>query len=82
MSDPSPADTPKTRYNTSQRAATVYPLVPLGRHGQVEPVQDVVHLLALHLGLDTSGQEPVAGLERAALSLSRLGRNRLTEQPT
>lgn len=36
-----------------QRAVTIYLLVPLGGHGQVEPVQNVVHLLALHLGLDT-----------------------------
>ena len=28
----------------------------------MEPVQDVVDLLALHLGVDTVGEEPVAGL--------------------
>lgn len=61
-------------------AARLYLLVPLGGHGQVEPVQDVVHLLALHFGLDASRQEAVAGLERAVPSISKLGRNELTER--
>lgn len=43
-----------------------YLLVSLGGHGQVEPVENIVDLLALHLGLDASRQEPVAGLENAA----------------
>lgn len=54
----------------------LYLLVPLGWHGQVEPVQDIMHLLALHFGLDASGQEAVAGLEEAAPSLSRLSRKK------
>lgn len=37
-------------------------LVSLGGHGQVEPVENIVDLLALHLGVDTMGQEPVTGL--------------------
>lgn len=32
----------------------------------MEPVENIVDLLALHLGLDASRQEPVAGLENAA----------------
>lgn len=75
--------TPRLWDNTGLlRAATLYLLVPLGGHGQVKPVQDVVHLLALHLGLDASRQEAVAGLERAAPSTSGLGREKLTERPS
>lgn len=40
----------------------MYLLISLGGHGQVEPVENVVDLLALHLGLDAIGEEPVAGL--------------------
>lgn len=40
----------------------IYLLISLGGHGQVEPVENIVDLLALHLGLDTTGEEPVAGL--------------------
>ena len=40
----------------------IYLLVSLGGHGQVEPVENVMDLLALHLWVDTVGEEPVAGL--------------------
>lgn len=43
-------------------AAGIYLLVPFGGHGQVESVENIVHLLALHLGLDTGGEEAIAGL--------------------
>lgn len=45
---------------------SIYLLVSLGGHGQVEPVENVVDLLALHLGLDTVGEEVVAGLANTA----------------
>lgn len=40
----------------------LYLLVSLGGHGQVQPVENIVDLLALHLGVNTVGEEPVAGL--------------------
>lgn len=40
-----------------------YLLISLGGHGQVEPVENIVDLLALHLGLDPVGEEPIAGLK-------------------
>lgn len=40
-----------------------YLLISLGGHGQVEPVENIVNLLALHLGLNTCGEEPIARLK-------------------
>lgn len=41
-------------------------LVPFRGHGEVEAVEDVVDLLALHLRLHAGGEEAVAGLRKAA----------------
>lgn len=38
-------------------------LIPLGGHGQVQPVENIVDLLALHLGVDAMSEELVARLK-------------------
>lgn len=50
---------------TSPNCETYF-LVPFRGHGQVEAVQNVMDLLALHLCLDASGKEAITGLAKAA----------------
>lgn len=40
----------------------IYLFISLGGHGQMEPVENIMDFLALHLGLDAIGKEPVTGL--------------------
>lgn len=47
----------------SSSSLNIHLLISLGRHGQVEPVENIMDLLALHLGLDAVGEETVAGLQ-------------------
>lgn len=57
------SELPKSR-DTSQ--FLTYLLVPLCGHGQVQPVEDIMDLLALHLGVDTVSEELVTSLRGMA----------------